>query len=134
MVGSALRHLFVMGLFVGMVSSGLNAGSNPVAEPKERAVTALEEDVKTDPNNAELWVHLGFAYHKSGQNDQAKTAFEKARSLNPRSRDALFMLGLIYEKKRQSPEAVQVWKEYLSVESDSAKREIAEKHIHHLTQ
>jgi cytochrome c-type biogenesis protein CcmH/NrfG len=103
-------------------------------EQRERASAVLEQAVKTDPNNAELWLHLGFAYRKTGQMDQAQSAFEKAASLDPRNRDALYMLGLIYEKKHQTQDALRVWKEYLAVETDASKRGVAEKHIHHLNQ
>jgi cytochrome c-type biogenesis protein CcmH/NrfG len=119
---------------VCLVSSFLLAAAIPGPADKERTVTVLEQAVKTDPSNAELWVHLGFAHHKLGQTLQAQSAFEKARSLDPRNRDALFMLGLIYEKNRQTPEALQAWKEYLAAETDHVKRGIAEKHIHHLSQ
>jgi cytochrome c-type biogenesis protein CcmH/NrfG len=105
------------------------------ADPqKERAVSALEEDLKTDPNNAELWLHLGFAYRKLGKIDQAQNAFEKVSSLNPNEKDAFFMLGLIYESKNQKDAAEKAWKSYLAAETDAGKRSIAQKHIHHLSQ
>ena len=103
-------------------------------DQKQRAVSALEQAVKADPGNSELWLHLGFAYHKLGQIDPAQTAFEKAATLDPHSRDALYMLGLIYEKKGQKQEALKVWKQYLSTETDTAKRDVAEKHIHQMSQ
>jgi cytochrome c-type biogenesis protein CcmH/NrfG len=103
-------------------------------DAKERATAALEQDVKADPNNAELWLHLGYAYRKDGQVDQSQNAFEKASSLDPRNPNALYMLGLIYEKKHQKQEALRVWKNYLAVESDPSERAIAEKHIHLLSQ
>ena len=101
---------------------------------KERAVSALEQDIKTDPNNAELWLHLGFAYCKLDNIDQAQNAFERAALLNPQAKDAYFMLGLIYESKHQKQEAEKAWKSYLAVEKDPEKRAVAEKHIHHLSQ
>jgi cytochrome c-type biogenesis protein CcmH/NrfG len=104
------------------------------AADKERAVSALEQDIKTDPNNPELWLHLGYAYRKTGQLGQAQKAFEKTAAMDPRNRDALYMLGLIYEKKNQPQDALRIWNAYLSAETDPAKREIAQKHIHHLNQ
>ena len=105
------------------------------ADPQqERATAALEQDLKTDPNNAELWLHLGFAYRKMGRIDQARNAFEKASSLNPKEKDALFMLGLIYESKGQTDAAQKAWTSYLAAETDSEKRALAQKHIHHLSQ
>ena len=103
-------------------------------DDKERAAAALEQDVKADPNNAELWQHLGYAYRKEGQVDKAQNAFEKVVTLNPRSDNALYMLGLIYEKKRQTQDALRIWRQYLTVETNPAERAVAEKHIHQLSQ
>ncbi|MFA5975103.1 MAG: tetratricopeptide repeat protein [Elusimicrobiota bacterium] len=103
-------------------------------EQKERAVSALEQAVQTDSANDELWLHLGFAYRKVGQMDQAQKAFEKAAALNPRSQDASYMLGLIYESKHQDQDALRAWQQLLSSTNDPAKRETATNHIHHLSQ
>lgn len=104
------------------------------ADDRERTVAVLEQALKTDPNNAELWLHLGFAYRKQGQIDSAQTAFEKASRLNPKNTEALFMLGLIYENKRQNELAKKVWKDYLAIETDPNKRSMAENHLHQLSQ
>jgi tetratricopeptide (TPR) repeat protein len=101
---------------------------------QERAVSALEQDVKADPNNAELWLHLGFAYRKLDQIDKAQEAFEKTTALNPKAKDAFFMLGIIYESKHRNADAVQAWKSYMAIETSPDKRDIAQKHIHHLSQ
>jgi cytochrome c-type biogenesis protein CcmH/NrfG len=105
------------------------------ADPQqERAAAALEQDLKSDPDNAELWLHLGFAWRKLEKISLAQTAFEKVAALNPREKDAYFMLGLIYEKQHKSEAAKKVWETYLSLEKDVGKRAVAEKHIHHLSQ
>ena len=101
---------------------------------RERAAAALEQATKTDPGNSELWLHLGFAYRKSGDLDKAQAAFEKAAAVNPRSADAFYMLGLIYESRHQNAEAQKAWDSYMKLESDVNKRSIAQKHIHHLQQ
>lgn len=103
-------------------------------EQKERAVAALEQAIKADPNNAELWVLLAFANRKLDRIDKAQEAFEKASSLDPRNQESLYMLGLIYEKKDRKADALRVWKQYLEVSTNPEKRAVAEKHIHHLSQ
>src|SRR5882724_4300958 len=88
-----------------LVSSSIcTAGpSAPNAQgDKDRALAVLEQSVKTDPNNSELWLHLGFAYRKLDKIDQAQSAFEKVTTFDAHSRDALYMLGLIYEKKHDT--------------------------------
>jgi cytochrome c-type biogenesis protein CcmH/NrfG len=66
--------------------------------------------------------------------NQVQASYEKALSQDPHNRDALYMLGLIYEKKQQKQDALQAWRNYLSAETDPAKREMAAKHIHQLSQ
>jgi cytochrome c-type biogenesis protein CcmH/NrfG len=124
----------VLMMVLALAVTARSADPAPTAEPKARAIAALEQDVKTDPNNAELWLHLGFAYRKTEKMDQAQAAFEKTVALNPRATDALYMLGLIYEKKQDTSAAQKAWKDYLAAETNSDKRAVAEKHIHHLSQ
>jgi cytochrome c-type biogenesis protein CcmH/NrfG len=121
-------------LFLSSSYLGHAAEPASVREAKERAVSALEQDLKTDPNNSELWLHLGFAYRKLGKIDQAQNAFEKASTLNPHESDAYYMLALIYESKHQTEQAKKAWQDYLAAETDKTKRDVAEKHIHHLSQ
>jgi cytochrome c-type biogenesis protein CcmH/NrfG len=113
--------------------SFLYADTSP-NDPKLRAAAALEQDVKADPGNSELWLHLAFAYRKDGQLERAQSAFEKAAALDPRSSDAFYMLGLIYESKHQSAQAQKAWQSYMATETDASKRAVAEKHIHHLAE
>jgi len=106
----------------------------PSPEDKEQAVAVLEQAVKTNPNNSEIWVHLGFAYRKAEKIDQARDAFEKAASLNPQATEAYYMLGLIYESKHDTASATKAWQNYMAAEKDLEKRAIAQKHLHVLGQ
>ncbi len=119
-------------LFLSVSPPGQTA--DIAGDPRERAASALEQSLKTDPNNPELWVHLGFAYRKLGQIDQAQSAFEKATHLNPQNTEAFYMLGLIYESKHETQAAQKAWQSYLLAEKDVEKRAVAEKHLHHLSQ
>jgi cytochrome c-type biogenesis protein CcmH/NrfG len=92
----------------------------------------LEQSLKSDPGNSELWMHLGFTNHDLEDVDGAQRAFEKSAVLNPRNADALYMLGLIYEKKKMTSEALKSWKAFLDISQDPWKRDVAVKHIHHL--
>jgi cytochrome c-type biogenesis protein CcmH/NrfG len=129
---SSLKAPVCIGLCLMAAALGLRAESP--APAKQGAVTALEQDVATYPNNPELWLHLGFAYRKMGEIDKAQTAFEKAAALDSRNPDALYMLGLIYEKKNMKQDAIRVWKQYAASEKDASRRAEAENHIHHLSQ
>ena len=121
-------------LLITVLGFARSADTQSALAQKERATAAIEQAIKTDPNNAELWVHLGFAHHKQGQLDQALEAFEKASQLDPHNQDALYMLGLIYESKGQKQDAIKAWRDYSTVVTDPSKRAVAEKHIHLLSQ
>ena len=121
-------------LLISLAGRAMADESSATMEQKQRTVTALEQDVKTDPTNSELWMHLGFACRKADNLDRARQAFEKAASLDSKNQDALFMLGLIYEKMKQPQDALRIWKQYLSVATDPEKRDTAQNHIHHLSQ
>lgn len=123
---------FLVGLIAVMISMAVIKADESQAQ-KEQAAQALEQAVKTAPNNAELWVHLGFAYRKTNDMAKSKDAFEKAISIDPKNQDALFMLGLIYENNKQTADALRVWKQFLESNPDPSKREVAENHIHHLS-
>jgi cytochrome c-type biogenesis protein CcmH/NrfG len=131
---SPRRTLWITALFLIGVAAWNTGNSSADPNDKQRAASALEQDVKADPNNAELWLHLGYAYRKDNQIDLAQNAFEKASTLNPHSDNALFMLALIYEKKHQSQDALKAWQRYLAVETNPSERAVAEKHIHLLSQ
>jgi len=121
--------------FLSSLVVGILAFQSPVwADENQRTVDALQQAVKTDPSNSELWVHLGFAYRKAGDLSKAQESFEKASSLNPRDPDAYFMLGLIYESKGQNQDALRAWKACLANQTDPTRRAQAENHIHHLSQ
>jgi protein O-GlcNAc transferase len=104
------------------------------ANDRQETVAALEQNVKTNPNNSDLWVHLGLAYRDVNDTQKAESAFQKALSLNPRNTNALFMLGLLYEKKNQNQDALRTWQQLISVETDPARKQVAERHIHQLSQ
>src|SRR5690349_12991795 len=108
------------------------ADAPPASDDKGRASAALEQAVKADPNNAELWLHLGFAYRKQDRLDDAARAFEKASTLDPKNQESLYMLGLIYEKQGKNADALRVWKQYASVATDPEKKSTADNHIHRL--
>jgi len=51
-------------------------------EDYESALKLFSEAIKSDPNNAELYLSRGIAYSKSNQKEQARNEIEKAISLN----------------------------------------------------
>lgn len=112
---------------------GPDARSQTPPDPEVlRAKTVLEEAIKKDPENSELWLHLGFVFKKLGDVDGSQKAFEKSVALNPKNTSAHYMLGLIYEKKKMVEQAIAAWKACLELTKEDTMREIAKKHLAHL--
>jgi cytochrome c-type biogenesis protein CcmH/NrfG len=118
----------------GLIGLAGNAVSNSQDSETQRAKTAIEEAIKKDPANSELWLHLGFIEKKLGNVEASQTAFEKCVSLNPKNADAYYMLGLIYEKKKMKDQAIGAWKSCLANTTEERVKEIARKHLSHLQQ
>ena len=100
----------------------------PDAQAKQ-AREVLLEGLKKYPENAVLWLQLGFNEKRLGDVDAAQRAFEKVVSLNPQNADAYYMLGLIYEKKKLKDQAVAAWKSCLANTKEDPIKEVAQKHL-----
>ncbi len=94
------------------------------------AKNVLEQAVQQHPNNAELRVHLGFAYKKLGDADNAQKQFEAAAKDDPSNAEVFYMLGLIYEKKGQKEEAASAWKSCAAAAKEPGMKQTAQKHLH----
>src|SRR5262249_49559190 len=129
-----LITLWSLPLLLALTAQTPALAGDPPREESLRVKASLEQSLKNDPNNSELWTHLGFTEHKLSDVDGAQAAFEKAVALNPRNADALYMLGLIYEKKKMTAEALKTWNALLTATDDKWKHDVAEKHIHHLNE
>ncbi|GAB5470762.1 MAG: hypothetical protein Kilf2KO_37920 [Rhodospirillales bacterium] len=66
------------------------------AERYDDAIALLEGASALEPNSADVWNLLGFAYRKSGRNDEAFTVYNKALLLNPDHVGANEYLGELY--------------------------------------
>jgi len=102
------------------------------AEELKKDISALQEAVKLNPGDTELYIRLGFAYAKLEQADDAQKAFETAVRLDPKKAIAHYMLGLIYEKKGLREKALASWQACLENAAEHHLRETALKHLHHL--
>lgn len=54
----------------------------------QMAVSAFEQSVKQDPNNAGYQYHLGLAHQKAGNFSRARAAFEAAVKADPKHQEA----------------------------------------------
>ncbi len=68
-------------------------------EDRQRAVRDLEEALRLQPANPELWLERGRAYEIGGFEKEARACFEKAIGLAPRRPDAYARLGLAWKRE-----------------------------------
>ncbi len=122
----------------GVLAASGRVAAKPAASPvaavpsanEEQAIHVLERGVNEYPDNAQLWISLGFAYRKSGDIDHAENAFLRAARLNPRDAESNYMLGLIYEKKHLKLKAEEAWKACLAAAASEGMKDTAKQHLH----
>src|SRR6185295_17655620 len=102
-----MRSIAAFVLCLPLIASAQEAA---VPDDVPRAKAAIQKALDADPNNAQLWIHMGFIDHKLGDLDGAQAAFEKVVSLRATETSAHYMLALIYEKKNLTDKAVASWK------------------------
>ncbi len=78
-----------------------------------RRILALA--VKSNPQDASLWFHLGVARSQLNDVDQAIAALEHARTLAPRQPETYFDLGLLYWKSGEIGKAKQAYRAGLAL-------------------
>lgn len=97
------------------------------------AIKEFDEALKGDPNNAQLYSDLGAAWLEKGKIDVGGkepgkgmealgTSLEnlnKALELNPNLLEARFNRALVYQNLRLSPRAIDAWRKYLEMDSNS---------------
>ena len=132
-----MRYILLAAFLAAAAPSMAQAGprdirSQSVEELKKDAAD-LEEAVKKQPDNAELYIKLGFTYTRLEKADDAQRAFENAARLAPAKAITHYMLGLIYEKKGLKDKAIASWTACLQYAVEPQMRETARKHLHHLS-
>jgi Flp pilus assembly protein TadD len=50
----------------------------------KKALAAYKESLRLDPNNAQIYMNLGFVYYELGYDREAQQAFDKAAKLQAR--------------------------------------------------
>jgi spermidine synthase len=87
----------------------------------DRALVALKEWERKEPDSADVHERLGACYLELGQSDKAIEHLLKAVELAPDSGDARFNLGTAYIRTRQIGEAISQLNEAVRLEPDSAE-------------
>jgi tetratricopeptide (TPR) repeat protein len=68
-------------------------------ERTDEARTALEEALKLEPDNANLWYNLGYLYGEVGNFEKSVNAYEKSIEADPQYVDSYINLAFTYTEK-----------------------------------
>jgi len=128
-----LLAAFIAAAAPGMAQTGPRDIRVQSIEELTKTAAELEEAIKQQPANAELYIKLGFTYTRLERADDAQRAFENAARLAPGKAITHYMLGLIYEKKGLKDKAISAWTACLQTAVEPQMRETARKHLHHLS-
>ncbi len=123
---------------LGAAASQADPGGAKRKADNQEAREVLKKALAEKPDNAVLWMQLGFVEQRLGDADGSEEAFSKAIAIDPRLASAHFMLGLIYEKRGDKARAVSAWETCLRLaggpgdQADPHLKELASKHLEHL--
>ena len=92
----AVGLVLVVGAFV--VASIFTGGSGKT-DPTKASIAKAEEQVRNDPNSAELRVAVADAYLAAHRVDDALAQYHEALNIEPNREDALYGLGLAEKEK-----------------------------------
>lgn len=114
----------------------------------KEAVAKLKKAVRREPENASLHLSLGLTYQSLSRFKKAIRSIKKAVKLSPESPKAYYSLALLHEAvalrgvAAEDPEASRIkhlrlalkaWNEYIRLEKDPEKLEVARKHREDIT-
>jgi len=100
----------------------------------EGTLADLENKLKSDPSNIELWFRVGEKYQERKRFDEALVNFNKVISLDPEDKfqkasEALFNIGLMYMRQKDYPEAIKEFQKLIKEYPESEMRLDAEEYI-----
>jgi cytochrome c-type biogenesis protein CcmH/NrfG len=85
-------------------------------------IAALEQETRTNPQNAEAWIQLGNEFFDSDQFEKAIQAYHKSLELKPNNADVWTDLGIMYRRSGKPEEAIKKFDKAIGVDP---KHEIA---------
>jgi TonB family protein len=90
-------------------------------------IEALKEQIAANPNDAILHQRLGALYNADGQHAKAVEEYKQALAIEPNGKgiSAYFGLASAYEKLGQLDEAIQAYRQWLSIKTDTNDTEQA---------
>ena len=89
--------------------------------PFEDAIEKINEMLKQDPENADMWCSLGVALIELKKYDEAAEKFEKAAELRPQHPSAWYGWGIALNALGQEKAAAEKIKTAMEMDQDSDK-------------
>jgi Flp pilus assembly protein TadD len=89
--------------------------------PFEEAIEKIEEMLKQDPENPDMWCSLGVALIELKKYDEAAEKFEKAAELSPQHPSAWYGWGIALKALGQEKAAAEKIKTAMEMDQDSDK-------------
>jgi len=83
---------------------------------KDGMLTALEDEVKRNPENTGAWVQLGHLYFDKDQHKKAIHAYEKALELSPDNTNVLTDLGIMYRRSGDPQKAIEIFDHVITLD------------------
>lgn len=96
LVAIAALVLFCVGLLLYINDSGRKGAGTGSPEELQKAIVALEAQLKGSPNDLATLVNLGNAYYDTGQWPKAIEAYEKSIKIDPKNPNVLTDCGTAY--------------------------------------
>lgn len=87
----------------------------------EDAVAEYKKTIEYNPQSAEAYNNMGFAYFDMGEVDKAIEAQNKALEINPNLPNGYFGLALAYDAKGDEEAALENWKNFIQYAKPHSK-------------
>ena len=85
------------------------------------ATRAFENEISTNPNNAQAWLQLGRTRARLGLHEEALADFKHAIDLEPKNDEAYYFLGCVYNLLREYHKAVEALQSAIAMSKNAAK-------------
>lgn len=92
-----------------------NPGMNAPIQNSAR-MFALEQQLKSNPNNASAWTELGNLYYDAKKYQEAIRAYNQYLSINPNNANVLTDLGTMYRRAGNPTEAIASFNKAIEVD------------------
>jgi tetratricopeptide (TPR) repeat protein len=83
-----------------------------------QALETFEQAAKLDPNNPDVWSHMGNTYYSQAQYAKAMELYRKALKMKPDATHALYSMGVAFADAGIFREAVRYWTRVSQIDPD----------------